>query len=146
MKGEEMMEFAVFREGAWKAKQHHRMKEGVAGEPEPQPGALGGYRLQPGAPAAAWGTEEQRHSERDFPPELNPLFMDMSRASLLIPPLTGDSLVPESHGHKHPASAPEQQRRTCLLPVCVRARECHLGTPVCVHRGPFSPAHGHAPC
>lgn len=41
MKGEEMMEFSVFREGAWKAKQHHRMKEGVARDPEPQPGARG---------------------------------------------------------------------------------------------------------
>lgn len=41
MKREEMVEFAVFREGAWKAKQHHRMKEGMTGDPEPQPGTRG---------------------------------------------------------------------------------------------------------
>ena len=41
MQGEELVEFAVFREGAWKAKQHHRMKGGVTRDPEPQPGTRG---------------------------------------------------------------------------------------------------------
>ena len=47
MQGEELVEFAVFREGAWKAKQHHRMKGGVTWDPEPQPGTQGDAIQQP---------------------------------------------------------------------------------------------------
>ena len=62
MEGEESVEFALFREGAWKTKQQHRMKGGRTRGPQPT-AEDSGYVISSQEPLRpCQGTEDKSHS------------------------------------------------------------------------------------
>ena len=63
MEGEESVEFALFREGAWKTEQRHRTKGGRTRGPQATAGDSGDDVISSQEPLRpSWGTEDESHS------------------------------------------------------------------------------------